>query len=94
MGVLKSFFSSSYVNKYTISILVFVLWIGIFDRYSWIKQINVERKIHKLQDKKEEYEDLLQSAIKEHEDIMKHKEKYAREKYFLHKEGEEVFVIE
>lgn len=94
MKELISFFSSSWLNKYTISIIAFVLWIGIFDKYSWVKQIKVERKIHKLELKKEEYETMHVEAIKEHEDIMQHKEKYARERYFLHKKGEEVFVIE
>lgn len=91
---LKDVIRSGYVNKYTISLVAFILWIGIFDKYSWIKQVNVEHKIHKLHDQKEEYEEMLVEAKEGQKDIEEHKEKYAREKYFLHKEGEEVFVIE
>lgn len=85
---------SKWINKYSISIVVFVVWIGIFDKYSWIKQIKVESKIHTLQHQKEKYELKLEEARKEYEDISKNKEKYAREKYFVSKKGEEVFVIE
>ena len=83
-----------WMNKYSISLFVFVIWIGVFDKYSWVKQINVERKIHILQKQKDDYETLLKEAKIESEDISKNKEKFAREHYFLHKEGEEVFVIE
>ncbi len=83
-----------WVNKYSISIVIFLVWIGIFDKYSWLKQVKVEHKIHTLQQQKKEYEHLLKEAKLEHEDILKNKEKYARENYFLHKKGEEVFVIE
>lgn len=85
---------SKWINRYTISIALFVIWIGIFDKYSWLKQVKVEHKIHNLQEQKKEYEILLEEAKIEYQDILENKEKYAREKYFLHKKGEEVFVIE
>jgi cell division protein FtsB len=94
MEILKNAPLSKWINRYSISIVLFVLWIGVFDKYSWLKQAKVEHKIHTLQQHKNEYENLLEEAKIEHEDILKNKEKYAREKYFLHKKGEEVFVIE
>lgn len=94
MEIFKNIIISKWINRYSISLVLFFVWIGIFDKYSWLKQVKVEHKIHTLQEQKKEYEDLLEDAKKEHEDILKNKEKYAREKYFLHKKGEEVFVIE
>jgi hypothetical protein len=94
MFKLKSFITSSWLNKYSISLIVFVLWIGFLDKYSWVKQFRVNQNISKLKDQKEEYIQLLEEAKIEQVDIKKHKEKYAREKYFLHKKGEEVFIIE
>ena len=90
----KKLFKAGYINKYTISLVVFVVWIGIFDKYSWGKQIKVETKIHKLHSQKSDYGLMLDQAKEESRDIKENKEKYAREKYFLHKKGEEVFVIE
>ena len=90
MAKLKSFTPSGYINKYSISIVAFIIWVGVFDKYSWIKQVNVERKIHKLDNRKEVYLKMLKEAVQESKDIMEHKEKYVREKYFLYKEGEEV----
>ena len=66
---------SRWVNRYTISIVVFIAWIGIFDKYSWLKQVKVEHKIHTLQKQKKEYEHLLTEARIEYEDILKNKEK-------------------
>ena len=94
MEVFKNGVITKWINRYTISIALFVVWIGIFDKYSWLKQVKVEHKIHKLQEQKNEYDLLLEEAKIEYQDILQNKEKYAREKYFLHKEGEEVFVIE
>jgi len=94
MGDSNGFIVSKWINKFSISIFVFVIWIGIFDKYSWVKQVNVERKIHTLQKQKKDYKVLLEEAKLELEDISQNQEKYAREKYFLHKKGEDVFVIE
>ncbi|MDG2449177.1 MAG: hypothetical protein P8M34_06050 [Saprospiraceae bacterium] len=94
MEVFKNAALSKWINRYSISLVIFVAWIGIFDKFSWFNQVKVEHKIHTLQEQKKEYENLLEKAKIEHEDILKNKEKYAREKYFLHKKGEEVFVIE
>ena len=94
MKIFDSHGVGKWINRYSISLVAFVLWIGIFDKYSWMKQMKVDQKIHTLQLRKQEYQNLLEEAKIEHEDILKNKEKYAREKFFMHKEGEEVFVIE
>lgn len=90
----KTYGLNQWINKYSISIVIFILWIGIFDKYSWLKQMKLDDKIHTLQLRKQDYQNLLEEAKIEHEDIMNNKEKYARERFFMHKEGEEVFVIE
>ena len=94
MDTIKSFFSSTWINKYSISFFVFVVWIGLFDKYSWLNQLNVEKKIHTLAAQRDTYEKKFKEAKAEYIDISENSEKYIREKYFLHRENEEVFVIE
>ncbi len=50
--------------------------------------------MHEMKDEKEDVLLKLAEANEEYEELTNNKEKYAREKYFLSKPGEEVFIIE
>ncbi|MGA0256418.1 MAG: hypothetical protein ACO3M5_01900 [Saprospiraceae bacterium] len=82
------------VNKYTIAILVFCIWLGFVDRYSMINQFKLSRTLNRLESAKVEYEEQLEEALKERQTINKNIEKFAREKYLFHKENEKVILIE
>lgn len=95
MKTKKSSKSSAYINKYTITILLFTVWISCLDgKYSWIKQYKLTEQLNEMDREKETVLVNLAEAKKEYEELTTNKEKYAREKYFLSKPGEEVFIIE
>jgi cell division protein DivIC len=50
--------------------------------------------VNYLKDEKVRYQSNLEQAILDRETLRKNKEKYAREKYYMHKENEEVIIIE
>ena len=80
-------------NKYTISILAFVVWISFIDGHNLISQYKLKNTIEALKQERSSYIKQIASAKIERQDIVTNKEKYAREKYFMHRENENVFII-
>ncbi len=82
------------INRYTITAFLFLLWISILDsRYSWVKQYKLTIQLKKADARKKMYEQKLKEAKINYNDLMSNKEKYAREKYFIGKNGEDVYII-
>jgi hypothetical protein len=53
----------------------------------------LSRTLTELEDKKAEYEEQLEIAIEDKEILKQNMEKFAREKYLMHKDNEEVIVL-
>lgn len=87
-------YHSRWINKYTISALLFAAWLSFFDKHNIITQLQLRKTVKEMQNSKAEYDRLLISAIDEKEDLEKNKERYAREKYYMHRADEDVFIIE
>lgn len=85
------------LNKYSIVLFIFVVWMFFFDRNSFFIHRELDKQIRALKVEKAELEKKL-----EHESLQYNKmtkdpdaiERVAREKHFLKKEGEDVFIIE
>jgi len=82
------------LNKYVLTTIVFLLWITIIDRNSIPVNVKLSRAISKLEKSKADYEQKIIEAREIKKDLEENREKYAREKYFMHKEGEDVIIIE
>jgi len=99
MSKKKSLFRSyvslaTLINRYVIAFLLFASWMLFFDKYRISNSIKLNRTITKLTIAKEDYiQKIAQSQINKAE-LEENSEKYAREKFFMHKENEEVFIIE
>ncbi len=87
-------FSPSWINKYTICLLVFVVWLAFFDTHNLFVQNSLASSLEKLETEKKEYVAMIATAKKEREDMENDMEKFAREKYYMHKDDEDVFIIE
>jgi len=57
-------------------------------------QIKLSSSVQELKVEKQRYEQQLVNALKEKEMLKKDAERYAREHYFMHKENEDVYIIE
>lgn len=83
-------------NIYVLVLTVFVVWMLFFDTNSWL----IHRRIQKEIDQLEEQKQFLQHEIAKDKALLKKLEdpkaleKYAREKYYMKKENEEIFLIE
>ncbi len=83
-------------NRYAITAIVFLAWITFFDQNNLITQIQYRMELDQLEEEKEFYQEelkVIQSDLKELESNPKSLEKFAREKYLMKKENEELFVI-
>lgn len=91
---LLNFFNS--YRFYILTALLLVIGLVFFDRSNLIKQYELRSKLNDLKNQSKYYDQELEKVIKEEKEVlgsMKSIEKYAREKYYLKKNGETVFVI-
>ena len=81
---------------YFISTVVFLVWLIFFDRSNLIKQVDLYQNLNKINKEQVFYREELEKVKLEEKEVLGSTasiEKYGREKYFLKKEGETVFVI-
>ena len=84
------------LNKYVIVSLFFVTWILFLDNYSYLDHRVLSKEINELEDNKIYYQEEIK---KDKDQIKKLKnpaqiEKYAREKYYMKKDSEDIYIIE
>ncbi|NND88122.1 MAG: septum formation initiator family protein [Flavobacteriaceae bacterium] len=83
-------------NKYVLILLLFLVWMLFFDTNSWLIHRELTTDIKALEENKEYYHGEIEKD-KEFLEKMKdsnEQEKFAREKYFLKKDGEDIYIIE
>ena len=82
-------------NIYAIIGLIFFIWMVFLDTNSLVKFIGLKKKLDRLENEKTKLEiEILKDKelIKKLNDSIEI-EKYGREKYFLKKKNEDVFII-
>jgi cell division protein DivIC len=90
-------FLGLFKNKYFVSVVVFVVWISFFDRNDLFTQYDRKKELQKLEKSKDYYETEITSTKKELRDLNNNPtvlEKFAREKFFLKRPNEEIFIVE
>jgi hypothetical protein len=65
-----------------------------FDRHNVFTQWNLRRTVNQLESSIEDYTQKLNEADAAHQDLMNNKEKFARERYLMHKPDEEIFLFQ
>jgi cell division protein FtsB len=84
-------------NRYFISILAFVLWMLFFDQRNFFLQKDRAAELEKLEQAKGYYEKEISTTQEQLNNLQSNPgavEKYARERYLLRREGEEVYIFE
>jgi cell division protein FtsB len=83
-------------NKYLLILLLFGTWMLFLDNYSYMDQRVLNKQIDELQDNKKYYQDEIRKD-KENIKLLKNQdqvEKYAREKYYMKKDSEDIYIVE
>lgn len=83
----------TWINKFTITLVCFLVWVLIFDKYNFATHRNLSNTVEKLELEKVSYVEKIKETRKQLKNINLHKEKYARERYYMHKPNEEIIVI-
>lgn len=87
---------SFFKNKYYISLVAFLVWMLLFDRNDIFTQYQHLSKLKTLKENREYFKkDIakINNDIKELTTDQNDLEKFAREKYMMKKENEDVYVI-
>ena len=83
-------------NIYFITFTIFLFWILFFDSNSIIVNLKLQKEINQLKERKAELEDQISidkkiiSSLQNIDSL----ERYAREKLYMKKENEEIYIIE
>ena len=83
-------------NKYFLAVIAFAVWMLFFDKNDMLSQFEYRTEVKKLQEEKDFY--LKETAgvkkdLSEIDSNLNTAEKFAREKYFMKKDNEDVFVV-
>jgi len=83
-------------NRYVLVIIFVTVWILFLDNYSYLEHRVLDKQIDELEDNKQYY---IQEIKKDSTSIRQlnnpdQTEKYAREKYYMKRENEDIYIIE
>lgn len=83
-------------NIYVLSALVFVIWMSFFDSNDISTLISLKTKINDLESDKAYYQERIEEVKKDRQELRSNSElleKFARERYLMKKESEDIYVI-
>jgi cell division protein FtsB len=83
-------------NKYFLITIVFLVWMVFFDRNDIFSQYQYHQQLSKLEQERDFYQKETTEINKELNELTSDKtalEKFAREKYLMKKDNEDVFVV-
>jgi cell division protein DivIC len=83
-------------NRYVVVIVFFSVWMVFLDNTSYLDHRILNKELQELEENKKYYQDEIK---KDEEDIKRLKnpdqiEKYAREKYYMKRDSEDIYIIE
>ncbi|MBS1764204.1 MAG: septum formation initiator family protein [Bacteroidetes bacterium] len=83
-------------NKYAVCIIAFVVWVAFFDRNDFYAQYRFRQQLKTLQKDKAFYTQELAKTENDLNELISspaNLEKFAREKYMMKKDDEDIFVF-
>ncbi len=87
---------SKIMNKYTVVLLIFLVWLAFFDRNNLVEKMQLRGKISTLKKEKAYYLEKIEEDKRNMKELLSNKdnlEKFAREQYLMKNKNEDVFVI-
>lgn len=83
-------------NKYVLVLVFFIIWMLFLDNYSYMDHRFLNKEIEELETNKKYYQNEIKKDKKSIKTLKnQHQiEKYAREKYYMKKDNEDIFIIE
>ena len=85
-----------FTNRYFLIASVFIVWMVFFDENSYLNHRELDTEINELETSRDFYNKEIEKNKKIIEDLKDPEklEKFAREKYRMKKENEDIYIIE
>ena len=83
-------------NFYIVTLVIFLAWMLLLDSNNLVARYQLGSKLNALEDEKEYYEQKIKEVKKDRSELFGDREsieKFAREKYLMKKESEDIYVI-
>lgn len=80
-------------NRFFLALAFLVFWLTFIDKNDVWTQYQLQQTLNKLKEDQKFYEIKIEEVKQERLDIDLNKEKFAREKYFMKKKNEDVFIM-
>lgn len=83
-------------NFYVVTLAIFLAWMLLLDSNNLVARYQLGSKLNSLEDEKEYYEQKIKEVEKDRSQLFGDREsieKFAREKYLMKKETEDIYVI-
>ncbi len=84
-------------NFYFVTTLSFFVWMIFLDSNDFVSRFKMSSKLRSLEREKEFYQEKISDVEKDRTELMTNKElleKFAREKYLMKKESEDLFIVQ
>jgi len=83
-------------SRYTLVLIFFIVWMLFLDNQSYMDQRILNKQIDELEDNKKYYQEEIAKDEKSIKDLKNpgQTERYAREKYFMKKDSEDIYIID
>ncbi len=83
-------------NKYIIALVLFIIWILLFDNNNLIDRFHDLKSLKQLQKDREYYTNRIEEDRRKLNELRtdnENLEKFAREEYYMKKDDEDIFII-
>lgn len=83
-------------NFYVVGIVFFLVWMTFLDQNDFVSRFRLTSKLRSLENEKEYYQEKIKEVEKDRNYLFGDREsieKFAREKYLMKKETEDIFIV-
>ena len=83
-------------NKYALTLIIFFIWMLLVDQNSIIKQVKLRSELNRHREEKKDYVEKIQEVSEIKQALLNDSsklEKFAREKYWMKKDDEDLYVV-
>ncbi|WKW46557.1 septum formation initiator family protein [Myroides sp. JBRI-B21084] len=83
-------------NRFVLVSLFFIIWLLFFDTYAFFDHRAINKEIEKLENNRDYYQSEIKSDSKNIKKMYRKEEveRYAREKYYMKRENEDIYIID
>ncbi len=92
----KRGFFNFFNNKFILTILIFIVWIFLFDSNNILDRMKDLKHLRELESEKTYYKERIKTdsiKLNELKTNNENLEKFAREQYLMKKENEDIFIV-